>query len=232
LIQDRLRSEPRSRLVVVVSARFGETDELLAQARSIVEVPDSRTLDLLWSAGEIKSAATLALCVQALGIDAVALDVHQTGIHRGAGIEIDSESLQRTLVSHRVIVVPGFLAVDGEGAIVTLGRGGSDLSAVAIATALSADRCELIKDVPGYFSADPKTCPDAEHIPIIDFACALQMAAEGCDLVQPAALEAARRAGLTLVIRAVDDPRHTIINSQFPTSNSHGESVERISCLS
>lgn len=218
-LRDGIRRESGSRHVVVVSARFGETDALLEMAQSICRTPDPRTLDLLWSTGELWSAATLALCLDAEGVRAGALDVQQTGIRRICDLEVDPGPLRHALANHEVVIVPGFLATGRGGSVVSLGRGGSDLTAVAMASALSADRCELVKDVPGYFTADPNRDPAAEHLSGIDYARALRMAEEGCDLVQPAALEAASRAGLTVVIRALDDPRHTIINSRLPTSN-------------
>jgi aspartate kinase len=210
-IRDRLGSQAGSRFVIVVSARFGETDELLSLAKSLSAAPDDATLDLLWSTGEIRSVATLALCLQALGVRAAALDVHQTGIRRIGRIDVDPAPLRRALEDHDVVIAPGFLASDDGGQVVTLGRGGSDLSAAAIAAALQADRCELLKDVPGYFTADPNHDVHAEHLPAIDYHRALQMAAEGCDLVQAEALETARRAGLTLVVGAAHDPRHTVV---------------------
>ena len=212
-ILDRLRAESGSRFVVVVSARFGETDELLSLATSLSRIPEPSALDLLWSTGEIRSAATLALCLHALGARAAALDVHQTGIRQTNGLVVDPAPLRRALEEHEAVIVPGFLASGRGDAVVTLGRGGSDLSAVAIAAALSADRCELLKDVPGYFTVNPNHDACAEHLPLIDFRRALRMAAEGCDLVQADALDAARRAGVTLVIRAAHDPRHTIVTA-------------------
>lgn len=210
---DRVRRESGSRLVVVVSARHGETDELLALATSLSEVPDPAALDLLWSTGEIRSAATLALCLHACGIRAEALDVHQTGVRSFGRLDVDPAPLRRALAKNEIIIVPGFLASGPEDAVVTLGRGGSDLSAVAIAAALGASRCELLKDVPGYFTADPNLHAHAEHLAAIEYDRALQMAHDGCDLVQVAALDAARRAGLNLVIAAAHDVRSTVVSS-------------------
>jgi aspartate kinase len=212
LIRDRLHTAPRARFVVVVSARFGETDELLSLARSISGTAGGSTLDLLWSTGEIRSVATLALCLQALGVRAAALDVHQTGIQRFERLDVDPRPLRSALDDHDVVIAPGFLAAGDGGQVVTLGRGGSDLSAVAISAAIRADRCELLKDVPGYFTADPNQDPHAQHLPAIDYERALRMASDGCDLVQAEALDAARRARLTLIIRTAHDPRHTIIS--------------------
>jgi aspartate kinase len=220
LIADRLRREPDSRIVAVVSARLGETDELLALATSVVATPDRQALDLLWSAGEIRSTAVLALCLQAAGIRAAALDVHQTGIHLGQSLRVDPFPLRRALANHAAVVVPGFLACGAGSGVVTLGRGGSDLTAVAIAGALGADRCELIKGVPGYFTADPNHDARAEHLGAIDYELALRMADEGCALVQPAALDAARRTGLTLIIRGFDDSRCTMVSASSAPSDA------------
>jgi aspartate kinase len=102
-------------------------------------------------------------------------------------------------------VVPGFLATCRDGAIVSPGRGGSDLSAVLVAIGLKADRCELMKDVPGYFEADPNKNARAQHLPSLSFSQALEMAEQGCELVQLRALVAAAEVGLPLVIRSMDD---------------------------
>jgi aspartate kinase len=210
-IGQRVRSEPSARFVLVVSARFGETDELWRTATSLSDAPDARTLDLLWSTGELRSAATLALCVQAIGVRACALDLHQTGMRYRGELEVEPDGVMRALDRHDVVVVPGFLAVGADDEVVSLGRGGSDLTAVALAAALGAHRCELVKDVPGYFTKDPNRHANAEHLPAIGYCQAMRMADEGCDLVQPVALEAARRAGLELVIRSFDDPRITML---------------------
>ena len=225
LLSERLRREPGVRLVVIVSARFGETDTLHAMARSVTDTPDAAALDLLWSTGELKSAAMLALCLHAAGVRAVALDVHQTGIRRLGALDVDPAPVRRALRRHDVAIVPGFLAAGRGGTVVSLGRGGSDLSAVAVAAALGADRCELVKDVPGYFTADPNLVSEAEHLPSVTYDRALQMARDGCELVQPAALEAARRAGLTLVIGASHDARVTIVSTGLPVLPSRNDTT-------
>jgi aspartate kinase len=219
LLRDRLAADPAVRVVAVVSAQHGETDALLALAREITPAANGAALDLLWSTGEVRSAAMLALCLQRAGVAAAALGVHQSGVWRApdrppACVRVDPAPLRRALARHSVVVVPGFLATERGGAIVSLGRGGSDLSAVAIAAALGAHRCELMKDVPGYFTADPNHDAGAEHLPAIDYGRALRMARAGCDLVQEAALESARRAGLALVIRSATDVRHTLVTEE------------------
>jgi aspartate kinase len=217
-VEGRLAEHPNERLVVVVSAEFGVTDRLLASALEIASDPDPATLDLLWSTGELRSAALLALHLQSRGVRATALNVHQTGltepdVHAGPGrMAIRSLRLSSALARHDVVVAPGFLARGDADAVVSLGRGGSDLTAVLLAAGLGARQCELVKDVPGYFSTDPNVDASAAHLPVVDFAQALAMADAGCDLVQRQALELARDRRLPLVVRAMDSPTRTIVS--------------------
>lgn len=209
-IDARLDGSPAERLVVIVSAQHGTTDRLLAEAHAIAGTPDAEALDLLWSTGEIRSVALLALHLRARGVASAALNVHQTGLVTGDGAARAGDVLVRplrllaALGAARVAVVPGFLAVRPGGAVTSLGRGGSDLTAVLLAAALEADCCELIKDVAGYYTADPRVRPDAAPIHELSIDAALEMAAAGCDLVQAAALEAARRHALPLVVRSLE----------------------------
>jgi aspartate kinase len=213
----RLAEHPGERLVVVVSAEQGVTDALLETARAITADPDPAALDLLWSTGELRSAALLALQLQARGVRATALNVHQTGLTEPDGapqpgrIGIRSLRLRAALSRHDVIVAPGFLARGDADAVVSLGRGGSDLTAVLLAAGLGARQCELVKDVPGYFSADPNADASATHLPAVAFAQALAMADDGCDLVQRQALEVARDRRLPLVVRAMGSETRTIV---------------------
>jgi aspartate kinase len=217
-LADRLCQHPGEHLLAVVSAEYGETDALLASARDIVAEPDAAALDLLWSTGELRSAALLALHLHARGVRAVALNVHQAGLvasddagHPGhAGVR--TLSLRAALASHDVVVAPGFLARAAGDRIVSLGRGGSDLTAVLLAAGLQARCCELVKDVPGYFSRDPHRHADAERIPSLDYTRALAMADAGCELVQRQALEAAARQQVPLVVRAIDRDGATVIS--------------------
>ena len=236
-LRGRLAGHPDERLVVIVSARHGSTDALLAEAQAILTDPaasegrrepprsggpsaqragDSKgaapgevnndTLDLLWSTGELRSVALLALHLQRIGIAAVPFNVHQAGLvaERGSGTTVRPLRLLAALASSRIVIVPGFLGVSAGGTITSLGRGGSDLTAVLLAAAVRADACELIKDVPGYFTADPHR--DAHAQPLHDLSVdeALCMADKGCDLVQRAALVAAAHACLHLTIRSMD----------------------------
>lgn len=226
-IRNRLLAAPEERLVVVVSAQKGATDSLENAAKSIVESPRKQALDLLWSTGELRSVALLALHLQALDVHAVGLNVHQTGLiapHASAAagpgsVRLDAKRLTEILADHAVAIVPGFLAVDATHSVVSLGRGGSDLTAVLLAAGLGANRCELIKDVPGYFTTDPHRDRSALPVPFLTFEHALELADEGCDLVQRAALEAATRWDLPLVVRSLNE-KATVsrISSTIPGS--------------
>jgi aspartate kinase len=226
-LQRRLDANPDERLVVIVSAQYGTTDILLGDARAIADDPDSQALDLLWSTGELRSVALLALHCQRIGLAALPFNVHQTGLvaerhhatpagradgtakavpYKGPGVTTTVRPLRllAALGSARLVIVPGFLGVSAGGTIASLGRGGSDLTAVLLATAVRANACELIKDVPGYFTADPHRDAGARQLHDLSIDDALGMADAGCDLVQRAALAAAATAGLHLVIRSMD----------------------------
>ncbi len=199
----------RTRIVAVVSAEYGHTDRLWNEAQSVADVVDDDARDLLWSTGELRSVALLTIALRATGLSATGLNVHQTGLRvaeRGANTDdlvLNPLPLRAALGRHDVVVVPGFLATCRQQ-VVTLGRGGSDWSAVALAAALQASRCELIKDVPGYFTSDPRTASNAALIEALDYTTALEMADHGCPLVQRKAIDHARRAHLPLIVRSVD----------------------------
>lgn len=202
----RLEHNPLDRLVVIVSAQYGATDALLAEAESIAGAPSKDALDLLWSTGELRSVALLALHLEALGVQALPFNVHQTGlVAERAALIVRPLRLLAGLAEARIVIVPGFLGVSAGGAVRSLGRGGSDLTAVVLAAAIRADRCELIKDVPGYHTADPNTDASARPIHALSTDEALLMADRGCDLVQRAALVAAADANLPLIIRSLHD---------------------------
>jgi aspartate kinase len=212
-IRNRHRAAPQERLIVVVSAQEGATDALERAARKIVRSPRQATLDLLWSTGELRSVALLTLHLQELGVRATGLNIHEAGLilpenvptaDRGS-IRLDRERLTGVLTGHSVAVVPGFFATNGLHSVVSLGRGGSDLTAVLLAAELGASRCELVKDVPGYFTSDPHRHADALPVAFLTFEHALQLADDGCDLVQPKALKAALQYDLPLVIRSLDE---------------------------
>ena len=225
-IAHRLAEEPQTKIVVVVSAEHGVTDALMEMALGISSAPDPAMVDLLWSTGELRAVALLALSLQSLGVRATGINVHQTGLTQPVDRIHDSRPgpggpgdvlirplrILTQLAAHQVVVVPGFLARGTGDAVVSLGRGGSDLTAVLVAAGLNA-RCELIKDVAGYFSADPTRHPGASHLPAINYEIAMAMADEGCPLVQRAALEAAQQHGVPVVVRSMAGKRQTRITA-------------------
>jgi aspartokinase len=229
-VRRMLRANPEERFVVVVSAQEGATDSLERSARKIHREPKSAARDLLWSTGEIRSVALLTLHLEALGVHAAPLNIHEAGLTlpetvREAGhIRLNAGRLAGVLADFPVAVVPGFFATNAASQIVSLGRGGSDLTAVLLAEGLRACRCELIKDVPGYFTADPHQDSAARHIPFLSFEQAISMAAEGCNLVQRQAIEAAARCALPLVIRSVR--RNTTV-SRIAQALAGADAVER-----
>ena len=216
-IARRLAEEPDTRLVVVVSAQHGVTDALKEMALGVSAAPDAAMVDLLWSTGELRSVALLALALQSRGVRATGINVHQTGLTDPGGAGEPGNArfrplrIRAQLAAHAVVVVPGFLARGAGDAVMSLGRGGSDLTAVLLAAGLGARRCELIKDVAGYFSADPMRHPDAGHVPSITYETAIAMADEGCPLVQRAALRAAQQHAVQVVVRSMAGQRQTRI---------------------
>ncbi len=223
-LRERRRRAPAERFVAVVSAQAGWTDALERTARKITGTPSARSLDLLWSTGEIRSVALLTLHLERFEVRAAGLNVAETGLRvdRGPGCRawLDAQQLRAALAENEVVVVPGFLGTNAEGTTVTLGRGGSDLSAVLLAAGLGAARCELVKDVPGYFSADPNRDANARHLPALTFAEALDLADHGCDLVQRQAIETAAKAGLPLMVRSLDGSALiTVVSAGFTSTD-------------
>lgn len=215
------------KLVVVVSAQFGATDRLLDEAREIVSQPDPAALDLLWSTGELRSVALLTLELQRSGVGAAGLNVHETGLFLPAGersvlrVELNDLRIRAALARNDIVVVPGFLARGPSDAIVSLGRGGSDLTAVCLARDLGATACGLLKDVPGYFDRDPNIYADAIPIRELSFDAALEMADAGCDLVQLEAIAAAKAADLPIVVHSLDDrSRQTTLGRECRMKNA------------
>ena len=220
-LADRVVRHPGTRIIAVVSAEVGVTDALLAMACEITDQPDPATLDLLWSTGELRSAALLTLALQARGVSAAALNVHQAGLVKADSGGAPGSAKVRALrvlafvSQYDVSVAPGFLARGGGDAVVSLGRGGSDLTAVLLAAGLGARRCELLKDVPGYFTADPKHDPHARPLATLSYERAIAMADSGCELVQPHALRAAREHHVPLVISTMEHSARTTINPEY-----------------
>jgi len=178
-------------VVVVVSAMGGTTDDLLDRARELSTDPDRRELDMLLSSGERVSIALLAMAIQELGVDAISLTGPQSGIrtdqrHFAAEIrDVRPGRVHRELAAGRVVVVAGYQGESANGEITTLGRGGSDTTAVALAAALGADRCEIRTDVEGVYSADPRVVEKATPLAEISYDEMLELARQGATVLDP-----------------------------------------------
>jgi aspartate kinase len=200
------------RVVVVVSAMGNTTNELLALARAVSPRPGRRELDLLVSVGERVSMSLLAMAIEELGQPAASFTGSQSGIitderHVAAQvIEVRPHRIQRALAEGKVAIVAGFQGVSREGEVTTLGRGGSDTTAVVLAAALGAEHCEICSDVDGVYSTDPRLVPSArrlEHLPL-DAAVALSRA--GAKVLLAEAVELARQMGVRLDAAATSQP--------------------------
>ncbi len=182
-------------LVVVVSAMGDTTDELIALARQITPEPEARELDLLLSTGEIVSSTLLSMVLKHLGYPAIALSGAQAGIGtdrrygRARILKVDPHRVQRELREGRIVIVAGFQGITEELDITTLGRGGSDTTAVAVAAALKARRCEIYTDVDGVYTADPGIEPKARKLPEISYEEMLELASYGAKVMHPRAVE-------------------------------------------
>lgn len=200
-------------VVVVVSAMAGETDRLLSLAKAITPEPDARELDMLLSTGEQVSIALLAIALHKRGIRSRSLTgdqipIRTSPVHTKARIEsIDSIKLHTYIDAGEVVVIAGFQGVTIDGEKTTLGRGGSDTSAVAIAAALGADECEIYTDVRGVYTTDPRVEPTARLMRQVTFEEMLEMASLGAKVLQIRAVEFAGRYKIPLRVRSTFDPQ-------------------------
>ncbi|NPA66588.1 MAG: aspartate kinase [Epsilonproteobacteria bacterium] len=195
-------------VVVVVSAMSGETNKLIGYAEHFSKNPKREEVDMLLSSGERVTAALLSIALNEMGYDAVSMSGRKAGIvtdevHTKARIEeIDPSNMQRELKEGKIVVVAGFQGVDSKGNVTTLGRGGSDLSAVAIAGALKADLCEIYTDVPGIFTTDPRIEPKAKKLERISYDEMLELASLGAKVLQNRSVELAKKLNVNLVTRS------------------------------
>jgi aspartate kinase len=197
-----------NQLVVVVSAMAGETNKLLALAHELSEMPDERERDVLLAAGEQVSTALLTLALKSLGERARSFLGHQVRIETDSSYgrarikSIDSNRITRALKDGEIVVVAGFQGVDEEDNITTLGRGGSDTSAVAIAAALNAEVCEIYTDVEGVFTTDPNICPTAKKLDRISHEEMIEMASTGAKVLQIRSVELAMKFSVPVHVRS------------------------------
>jgi aspartate kinase len=211
-------------VVAVVSAMGKTTDGLLSLAQSVAlgegDAP-RRELDMLVSTGERVSMSLLSIAIHARGLDAISFTGSQCGIitndrHFDARIiEVRPHRIEDELARGRIVVVAGYQGMSYRREITTLGRGGTDTTAVALAAALEAERCEIYSDVDGVYSADPRAVPDARHLPELDYDMLQEMAQSGAKVLCAQAVEWARRAGIAIYARstfdAPDKPKQTIV---------------------
>lgn len=200
--------EKGKKVVVVVSAMGDTTDDLISLAKRINERPPSREMDMLLATGEQVSSSLLAMAIQAMGHDVVSLSGAQCGIvtsnvHKKARInDIDTNRMEKELAAGKIIIVAGFQGVNENKDITTLGRGGSDTSAVALAAALEAELCEIYTDVDGVYTADPRIVKDASKIHEISYEEVLEMASTGAKVLHPRSVELAEKFKVPLVVRS------------------------------
>ena len=197
-----------NRMVVVLSAMSGETDRLIGLAQAMQPIPDPRELDMLLATGEQVSVALFAMAVKAAGGEAVSLlgdqvAIHTDPMHTRARIDsIDTACIQGHLNRGRIVTIAGFQGVTDHGDITTLGRGGSDTTAVALAAALSADACEIFTDVEGVYTTDPNICTNARKIDRISYDEMLELASLGAKVLDIRAVGLAKRFGVPVHVRS------------------------------
>lgn len=202
-----------NKVVVVVSAMAGETDRLINLCKQIMDPPDEREFDVITSTGEQISSGLLAMMIKALGHDAVSFQGHQIRIitdsfySRAKIRTIDDSCIRESLREDKVVVISGFQGVDEKGNVTTLGRGGSDLTAVALASVLKADSCELYKDdVDGIYTTDPRMSSNARKLYKISYEEMLEMASLGSKVLQARAVEFAMKYNVPLHVRPTSKP--------------------------
>ncbi|MGA1794459.1 MAG: aspartate kinase [bacterium] len=211
------------RVLVVVSAMSGQTDHLVNLAYEITPQPNDRELDMLLATGEQVTIALLAMAIQHMGAPAISMTGFQANIltdmaHTKARImDIPTDRLLREFEKGRIVIVAGFQGVTANGDITTLGRGGSDTSAVALAAALKAELCEIYTDVDGVFTTDPNIVPEARKIDRISYEEMLEMASLGAKVLQIRSVEFAMKYGVTIHVRSsFNDNPGTIVTKEEP----------------
>jgi aspartate kinase len=202
------RHKEGNKVVVVLSAMAGQTDGLIKLAHDISESPDPRELDVLISTGEQVSVALFAMAVNSMGFEARSflgfqVAIHTNNLYGKARIhDIQTERINNELANGRIVTIAGFQGLDGQGDITTLGRGGSDTTAVALASALNADVCEIYTDVEGVYTTDPNICPKARKLDFISYDEMLEMASLGAKVLQIRSVEFAKKYNVPIHVRS------------------------------
>ena len=207
-------------VVVVLSAMGKYTDELITMAKDVNEKPPKREMDMLFTIGEQMSVALMAMAMDKLGVPAVSLNafqvsMHTTSSHGNARLKrIDTERIRRELDSKKIVIVTGFQGVDNDD-YTTLGRGGSDTTAVALAAALHADACEIYTDVDGVYTADPRKVPKARKLKEITYDEMLDLATLGAGVLHNRSVEMAKKYGVPLVVRSsLNNSEGTVVKEE------------------
>ena len=216
------KREAGNRVVAVLSARGKTTDFLIAEAQEISPNPDPREMDMLLSTGERQSCALCAMAINDLGHRAISLTGSQAGIvtdtsHTKARIlDVRADRIRQGLDEDAIVLVAGFQGVSTAKDVTTLGRGGSDTTAVALAAAIGAEICEIYTDVAGVFSADPRIVPDARKLPVVSFEEMLEMSASGAGVLQLRSVEYARNHGVRIHCRSsfTDEPGTVVVGEE------------------
>jgi len=215
-------------VAAVVSAMSGVTDSLIKLAKEVSSKPTEREMDVLLSTGEQTTMALTAMAIQSLGGKAVSLTGAQAGIvtngvHTKAKISnVTPDQIKRHLDEGAIVIVAGFQGETSEGAITTLGRGGSDLTAIALASALEADACQIFTDVDGVYTCDPRIVPTAKKIEAISYDEMLEMASSGSKVMQSRSVEFAKKFGVTFEVRS------SFNNKPGTTVKEESEGMEQV----
>lgn len=223
-------------VVVVVSAMGKTTDELIALAQRAAgsAEPARRELDMLVSTGERVTMALLSIAIRARGFESISFTGSQSGIltndrHFDARIiEVRPHRIEDELARGRIVIVAGYQGMSYKREITTLGRGGSDTTAVALAAALGAEHCEIYSDVDGVYSADPRVVPEAKHLPVIDLAVLGEMAEAGAKVLNAQAVEWARRNKVVIVARRTSDPVFGEFRETIASTGDEGRHVSAV----
>jgi aspartate kinase len=237
--------EQDHRVVVVLSARGKTTDELISMAEEVSTTPDPREMDMLLSTGERISCALCAMAINDLGHSAISLTGSQAGIvtdtsHTKARIlDVRADRIQSALDEDKIVLVAGFQGVSTAKDVTTLGRGGSDTTAVALAAAVGAEVCEIYTDVAGVYSADPRIVPDARKLPVVSFEEMLEMSASGAGVLQLRSVEYARNHGVRIHCRSsfTEEPGTFVVGEEetmerpLITAVTHSRDEARITLL-
>ncbi len=213
-----------NKVVTVVSAMGKSTDHLVMLASQLCESPTGREYDALLATGEKVTTALLAMALNSMGYDAIGLNGEQAGIvtedlfNRARILEIKTDKINKHLEKGTIVIVTGFQGIDSQGNITTLGRGGSDTSAVALAGALGAERCDIFTDVRGVFSTDPRIVPEAVKQDKMAYIEMMELARVGANVLHPRAVETARQADVMVCVRStfdLDDPGTRVLGASI-----------------